>query len=143
MAYPFSRRVIPEGRENSTLLPSYWDWTDWKDSLWKTWNLIQSLLPGRPVAFRPPYGQRTVELVTEQERLAHAPVMLWNIDSQDWNPKMPTERVADRVQKLMLLWRRGIVLFHDVHPKARVAIPHLASFAHAGGLSWAGCSAQP
>ncbi len=25
------------------------------------------------------------------------PVMLWNIDSQDWNSKIGKERVADRV----------------------------------------------
>jgi len=44
--------------------------------------------------------------------------MLWNIDSQDWSNKLSTQQVQDRVISLMLLWRRGIILYHDIHPRA-------------------------
>lgn len=74
--------------------------------------------------WRPPYGQRTGAQV---ESLAHEGVgtMLWNIDSQDWQAPADRALVAGRVATLMLLWRRGIVLFHDVHPVAREVVPGL------------------
>jgi hypothetical protein len=34
----------------------------------------------------------------------------------------------------MLLWRRGIVPFHDVHDKAQVAVPHLVERTRNAGI---------
>jgi peptidoglycan/xylan/chitin deacetylase (PgdA/CDA1 family) len=118
---------------------SHQKWADWKSSLTNSWALIQKIRPGSKVPFRPPFGQRTAELVAEQKRLAGASVILWNIDSQDWNDNMPLEKVGDRVKKLMMLWRKGIILMHDVHPKAPIAVPDLLHFASSAGLSWVDC----
>jgi hypothetical protein len=44
--------------------------------------------------------------------------------------------VSGRVLTLMLLWRHGVVLFHDVHPAARKALPALLDV---GGVTWLDC----
>jgi peptidoglycan/xylan/chitin deacetylase (PgdA/CDA1 family) len=96
----------------------------WQSSLSFTDNLIDSVAGEEKPAkyFRPPYGQRNDKMIAY---LAdhHTRVMLWNIDSQDWNASITPREVADRVTTLMLLWRRGIILFHDIHPKANIALP--------------------
>ena len=109
-------------------------------SLDKTNGFIQQVYPEqKTITFRPPYGQRHVELVSYLKQ-KNAKVILWNIDSQDWHSKISTEEVAARVKKLMLLKRRGMILFHDTQKKGLVAIPDIANFVKQAGLSWAGCN---
>ena len=114
----------------------------WKDSVTASRGRVESLgLAGTPkVLFRPPYGQRTEELtrfLTDEG----ASVVLWNIDSQDWNASVAPGPTTDRVINLMLLWRRGILLFHDVHDKVHVAVPRVLDFARSAGLEWKDCKA--
>lgn len=118
---------------------SHQKWKEWSESLSKTKTQIKRAVPGDSIAFRPPYGQRSRELITEQQKSFNAPVMLWNIDSQDWHSKIDASQVGDRVQKLMLLWRKGIVLFHDVHSKALAALPGLIRLAKSAELKWVDC----
>jgi hypothetical protein len=40
---------------------------------------------------------------------------------------------------LMLLWRRGVILFHDIHPKALVAVPWLLDHTRQTGVVWQDC----
>lgn len=98
----------------------------WQESLINTKKLIDSITTRRPDALylRPPYGQRNKEIVIFANQ-QHMRIMLWNIDSQDWNANITAKEVADRVVTLMLLWRRGIILFHDTHPKANTALPEI------------------
>ena len=67
--------------------------------------------------------------------------MLWGIGSQDWSKRLSPEAVADRVQTLMLLWRHGIVLFHDIHDKAPKALPTLIAVNRGNDVSWLDCRA--
>ncbi len=39
----------------------------------------------------------------------------------------------------MLFWRRGILLLHDIHPKARAVLSGIGAFTEKGGLSMMGC----
>ncbi len=111
----------------------------WAESLEKTAKSIQEVFPEQQVVhFRPPYGQRTVPLA-DALKAKGASVVLWNVDSQDWNGKIDAVGLEGRVKKLMLLWRHGIVLFHDVHRKALVALPQLLTFAKATGVTWRDC----
>ena len=112
----------------------------WKESLEESQTRVADLgLAGTSkVLFRPPYGQRTEEL-TRFLASQGSQVMLWNIDSQDWNATVAPGPTGDRVVTLMLLWRRGIVLFHDVHNKVHEAVPRLLDFAQATGLQWKDC----
>jgi len=106
----------------------------WQESIDYTFNTIESVTPfsNQRKYFRPPYGQRT-EKVSQYLNSINATVMLWNIDSQDWNSKISAPEVTDRVETLMLLWRKGVILFHDIHPKANEALPAmLQAFANSG-----------
>jgi peptidoglycan/xylan/chitin deacetylase (PgdA/CDA1 family) len=110
---------------------------DWHQSLSASLELIDSIFPEKKPAryFRPPYGQRNQEMITYLDG-RRSRVMLWNIDSQDWNAKISSREVADRVVTLMLLWRRGILLFHDIHPKANEALPLIWQKLDKGGVQW-------
>lgn len=88
--------------------------------------------------FRPPYGQRTAAQVEELRR-SGLRVMLWNIDSQDWQAPADSTLVSGRVLTLMLLWRHGVVLFHDVHPAARETLPAVFGALQGDGVRWIDC----
>jgi peptidoglycan/xylan/chitin deacetylase (PgdA/CDA1 family) len=113
----------------------------WRQSIDETNAALAGILPEGQAAvkyFRPPYGQRTPEISRYVAGL-HQQNMLWNMDSQDWNPHITAPQVSSRMLTLMLLWRRGILLFHDVHPKARVALPDILAATRSVGLSWMSC----
>lgn len=113
--------------------------SDWRDSLLATKKVLDATFPEQRDQiqyFRPPYGQRLPETASFLAR-HRSRVMLWNIDSQDWNRKLTAEQAAGRVVTLMLLWRRGIILFHDVHSKAQDALPVLFQVP---GVRWVDCS---
>jgi peptidoglycan/xylan/chitin deacetylase (PgdA/CDA1 family) len=65
--------------------------------------------------------------------------VLWNLDSQDWNPKIAAAAVPDRMLTLMALWRHGILLFHDTHAKAAHALPAIVKTGDAAGLTFVDC----
>ncbi|TXI35929.1 MAG: polysaccharide deacetylase family protein [Aquipseudomonas alcaligenes] len=115
----------------------------WQDSLERTRQLIDSVQPAGPATslwFRPPYGQRNAELVAYL-KAQDGRVVLWSIDSQDWNARLKPDAMQDRLITLMLLWRKGMLLFHDIHPKARQVLPELQRFVRAGGLTLERCQA--
>ena len=118
---------------------SHATWDEWWDSVSRTAALVKGTLPDdyQPL-FRPPYGQRRSDARAELGLLGIR-VSLWNIDSQDWSRAMSAEQAEQRVQTLMLLWRRGIILFHDIHIKAQGAVPELVKGNRADGVQWLDC----
>jgi peptidoglycan/xylan/chitin deacetylase (PgdA/CDA1 family) len=106
-------------------------------------RLAESLPEGQAklTLFRPPYGQRTPAILEALERGGMKDV-LWNIDSQDWHASNTGPKTAGRVLTLMLLWRRGNILFHDIHPKALAALPRIWSEVRGSGVSWVDCREQ-
>ena len=109
--------------------------TDWKNSIDFTHDLIATISNKKEIDFRPPYGQRTKEVAKYLEK-SNAKIVLWNLDSQDWNQKINATEVANRQITLMLLWRKGILLFHDIHPKAQKAVPTIYNYFKNCKLSW-------
>lgn len=111
----------------------------WQASILDTQKLAQDALGTayRP-HFRPPYGQRRADsgAFFVENRLS---VALWNIDSQDWNGGLDARQAGERVLTLMLLWRRGVILFHDSHGKAATAIPWVVAQTRGAGLAWEDC----
>mgnify|MGYP003623250267 CR=1 FL=1 len=93
------------------------------------------LSSGEACWFRPPYGQRNMALIEFLSERG-CQLMLWNIDSQDWNKNMSVKDVEDRMTSLMLMWRSGILLFHDVHAKAAGALPALWESFDGAGVVW-------
>lgn len=118
---------------------SHSQWNEWQDSVSRSNALLRQSLPDSYVAwFRPPYGQRLPDSAGFFQRQG-LQVGLWNIDSQDWSSKVSADAAGQRVLTLMLLWRRGVILFHDIHSKALVAVPWLVRATQGSGLSWQDC----
>lgn len=90
---------------------------------------------GNSCVFRPPYGQRSEEF-SQALKNEGCKLVLWNIDSQDWMKKMSAKEVYDRVLSLSLLYRKGIILFHDIHPKSYEILPQLIKTLQSGGASF-------
>lgn len=118
-------------------------WPQWQDSVARSSALVaQRVGSGYVPLFRPPYGQRLADSGAFF-RAQGLRVALWNIDSQDWNAKVSADAVGQRLLSLMLLWRRGTILFHDVHDKARQALPWLLRQTRGAGVEWVDCKRYP
>lgn len=112
----------------------------WQNSLDKNKALLvqdKLIAPGQNIAVRPPYGQRNLLMDTYIFNNGDC-IMLWNIDSQDWTQLQP-QQIKDRLITLMLVLRRGIILFHDTHPKASQVIPQLDQFSRLTKVDWQNC----
>lgn len=114
-------------------------YSDWKESIDYTNNLISEIFPieckNDLVYFRPPYGQRN-EAIVDYFKARNSKLILWNIDSRDWSSKLDIKQVANRQIKLMLLWRKGILLFHDIHSKAQKATPIIHLYFKDTQITW-------
>ena len=106
------------------------------DEVAKTDQLLQSVSPGRAPLFRFPYGARNKEGLDVVAGLNLTSVM-WNIDSLDWADPVPAS-VADRVLKAIEKEKKGIVLFHDIHPRAIQALPVVIERLKSDGYQFAG-----
>ena len=118
---------------------SHAKWPQWQESVLNTQKLLkETFRPDQLVPlFRPPYGQRRADSGTffAKEGIT---VTLWGLDSQDWNTHLSNEDVLNRMRTLMLIKRHGILLFHDVHPKAVHVLPTL--FTELGSaVQWLPC----
>ncbi|MEO8672874.1 MAG: polysaccharide deacetylase family protein [Tahibacter sp.] len=120
---------------------SHAHWAEWQSSVMRVNELARQTVPDAYVPmFRPPYGQRATGSGSWFSAQG-LKVALWNIDSQDWSVKVSTDQVGQRVLTLMLLWRHGVILFHDIHPKAAKAVPWILQQTKNAGLAWGNCRA--
>jgi peptidoglycan/xylan/chitin deacetylase (PgdA/CDA1 family) len=76
----------------------------------------------KPTFFRCPYGAcggngSTIRQMIANEGMVH---VFWNIDSLDWQDKNAAS-VVNRVTKAMAVAKKGIILFHDIHPQSAEA----------------------
>lgn len=114
-------------------------WENWQTSVTTVRDLIRKTMPDayRPW-FRPPYGQRRNDSSAffQQNQLR---VALWNIDSRDWDKNINGHDAGQRVLTLMLLWRHGVILFHDIQPQAEQAIPFILAHTQESGIQWEDC----
>jgi peptidoglycan-N-acetylglucosamine deacetylase len=102
---------------------------------------LATIAPGsvERLFFRPPFGERSRAIVSALSAAGYRD-MLWNIDSRDWRDDVSVDDAAARSLTLMLLWRRGIVLFHDAFPKATIALPILWRDLDGSGVRWLECA---
>ncbi|TCI94903.1 polysaccharide deacetylase family protein [Tenacibaculum sp. M341] len=118
---------------------SHQKYTAWKSSIDGTNTLIQDIFypenKNELLYFRPPYGQRNKQLVNYFDT-KNSKIIYWNIDSRDWSSKLNAEKVANRQIKLMLLWRKGILLFHDIHSKSQQSVPMIYKYFKNTGVKW-------
>lgn len=114
-------------------------WQDWEGSILRSKALVRSVLPENYLPmFRPPYGQRRADS-GEFFQAQGLQVALWNIDAQDATGKLSADQVAQRVLTLMLLWRHGVIAFHDIQNKASTVLPWLLKSTAQSGLGWQDC----
>ena len=117
---------------------SHSHWLDWQDSILRSQARVSSDLPEQYVAqFRPPYGQRRADAQAFFSS-QHMQVVLWDIDAQDQSA-LDAEQSAQRVLSLMLLWRKGLIRFHDTQPKAQASLTWLLQHTAQSGIGWEGC----
>lgn len=117
----------------------------WKSSIDKTFQRIANKLDidSKQTFFRPPYGQRNNEIINYIQNIHQSRIMLWNIDSQDWRRGNTTKMMTDRIITLSLLWRKGIILFHDLYPKSVEATKLFLRFSSDVKLSFLDCERSP
>lgn len=90
---------------------------------------VQQAVYGQPVEyFRCPYGACIKDLNIRQmiadQKMIH---VFWNVDSLDWQDKNP-ESILARVTKQMQIEKKGIILFHDIHPQSFAASKALMNY---------------
>jgi peptidoglycan/xylan/chitin deacetylase (PgdA/CDA1 family) len=100
------------------------------------WQLAGAVDHPRIDLFRPPYGQRGGGFAQKLHRSGVRTVM-WNIDARDWRGDAHAANVAGRVLALMLVRRKGVILFHDTHAAARGAMPLILRALGATPVQWA------
>jgi peptidoglycan/xylan/chitin deacetylase (PgdA/CDA1 family)/tetratricopeptide (TPR) repeat protein len=86
-----------------------------------TSTLLEKALGQKPALFRPPYGARNKTVL---DQITHEGLenIMWTIDSEDWADPIP-ESIAMRVLHELDKSHKGIVLFHDIHKQAILALP--------------------
>lgn len=78
-------------------------------------QLIEEVIGVRPHLFRPPYGSYSEDVRDRIARRADE-LMLWSIDSHDWQMVGNAQAVAMNVIRLIGNMAGGTVLLHDTHP---------------------------
>ncbi len=93
-----------------------------KSQIKRTGDLIEKATGSRPKFMRCPYGSgisnSKVRQAIADEGMIH---VFWNVDTLDWQDKNPSS-IVQRAMKQMIANRKGIVLFHDIHPQSVKAI---------------------
>jgi len=84
---------------------------------------------GKPVKyFRLPYGSGVKNLLIGQYfQNLNVDHFFWRVDSLDWQDKNP-QSILDRVLAQMATTKKGIVLFHDIHPQSAQATQLLVNY---------------
>ncbi len=78
-------------------------------------QLIEEVIGQRPHLFRPPYGSYS-DFVRDHVERRHDELMLWSLDSHDWQMVGDAQGVAMNVIRLIGNSAGGTVLLHDTHP---------------------------
>jgi peptidoglycan/xylan/chitin deacetylase (PgdA/CDA1 family) len=81
-----------------------------------------------PLFFRCPYGAG-IHVTKVRQAIADLDMVhvFWTVDSLDWQDPNP-DSVLARVKKEMALEKRGIILFHDIHPQSVAAAKLLLEY---------------
>ncbi len=85
-------------------------------------KLDTSVYGFKPKFFRCPYGACGPQTSAIRQKIADQGMIsvIWNVDSLDWQDHNPASIYA-RVKKQMAVQKKGIILFHDIHPQSVTA----------------------
>lgn len=133
---PIAQRIIGEGHllgnhSYSHAVLTKLDPQHRSEELGSTNLLINNVTGIANSLFRPPYGSKDKSLDTQTRELGMVSVM-WNIDSMDWADPIP-ESIADRTLRELEKYKKGILLFHDIHKQTVNALPDILDALAKGG----------
>ncbi|GAA1497113.1 polysaccharide deacetylase family protein [Paeniglutamicibacter kerguelensis] len=95
----------------------------------RTNEAISAAIDQPATLLRPPYGARNPTI----DRLAQAPVILWDVDTLDWKHKNTGKVVDAAVSQTK---PGSIVLMHDIHGSTVAAVPEILSRLKAKGYTF-------
>ncbi|WP_051277252.1 polysaccharide deacetylase family protein [Dermatophilus congolensis] len=82
-----------------------------------TTETIKRITGQAPKTFRPPYGA-----YNKDTRAVKIPIILWNVDTQDWKTRSTAKTVESAVNSA----RPGaVILMHDIHDSTVQAVPEI------------------
>ncbi len=92
-------------------------------------NDFAKIVGEKPTLYRCPYGAcgpngSQIRTMIAKQNMLH---IFWNVDTLDWQDKNANS-IFNRAKKQVDLLKRGIVLFHDVHPQSVIATDLLISY---------------
>lgn len=92
-------------------------------------NDFAKIVGEKPTLFRCPYGAcgtngSQIRTMIANQNMLH---IFWNVDTLDWQDKNATS-IFNRAKKQVDLLKRGIILFHDVHPQSVIATDLLIAY---------------
>lgn len=122
------KRIIDEGNilanhSYSHAILTKLDQNNRKEEIEKTNLLLNETKGSANTLFRPPYGSHDKELdvLTDDEGMVS---VMWNIDSMDWADPIP-ESIVNRTLSELNKYKKGILLFHDIHKQIVNALPNI------------------
>lgn len=84
-------------------------------------KVIEEKLNTKIKLFRLPYGAGTGATNIRAKIMEHGMKhVFWNVDTLDWQDKNP-QSIMNRTLGFMKTLKKGIVLFHDIHPQSVIA----------------------
>jgi peptidoglycan/xylan/chitin deacetylase (PgdA/CDA1 family) len=100
-----------------------------RSQLARTERVITAAIGAHQRLVRTPFGQQDAR-IRKLVAQAGAPVILWNVDPQDWKYRN-TKTVVHKVVKAVR--RNSIVLIHDIRPTTRAGVAQLVERLQAKG----------
>lgn len=90
--------------------------TDLNHEIIEALDVFENEIKNPATMFRCPYGAcgENGRNMLAEKGLIH---IFWNVDSLDWQDKDPVS-IVERVKDQMSANRRGVILFHDIHPQS-------------------------
>lgn len=130
------RRMVAEGQaigNHSWNHPQFFDMSSKavRSQIRKTDAVIRKATGRAPSLMRPPFGEQNAR-IRKAVRGFDDPVILWNIDTQDWKYRN-TKRLVSYVTHHAK--RNAIVLMHDIRPTTRAAVPAIVEKLQAKGYT--------
>lgn len=109
-----ARRTVREGHEIGNHSYDHPDLTrlepaEVEEQLRRTDEIIERVTGRRPLTFRPPYGKHSPAVVDAARKLGYR-IVLWDVDSLDWESLIKDQIVENVVPKVQ---PGAIVLFHS------------------------------
>ncbi|MEG0873173.1 MAG: polysaccharide deacetylase family protein [Clostridia bacterium] len=91
---------------------------DVKNEVSNTQRAVYNATKKVPEIIRPPYGS----INTELKQQLNMPIILWNIDTQDWKSKNTASIVSKALENVQ---DGDIILMHDIYKTTADAVPYI------------------